>query len=46
MDEFTAMAMERMRRLNLPEMLKRFRKEGDSAHGEVAGAPRFRGTPP
>ena len=39
MDEFTAMAMERMRRLNLPEMLKRFRKESDSGHGEVTGAP-------
>jgi hypothetical protein len=39
MDEFTAMAMERMRRLNLPEMLKRFRKEGDHGQGEVTGAP-------
>jgi uncharacterized protein (DUF697 family) len=39
MDEFTAMAMERMRRLNLPEMVKRFRKESDHGHGEVTGAP-------
>ncbi|MEZ4561735.1 MAG: hypothetical protein R2853_03290 [Thermomicrobiales bacterium] len=39
MDEFTAMALERMRRLNLPEMLKRFRTERDQAHSEVTGAP-------
>lgn len=39
MDEFTAMAMERMRRLNLPEMLKRFRKDGGEVHSEIPGAP-------
>ena len=38
MDEFTAMAMERMRSLNLPEVLKRFRKDADGGT-EVSGAP-------
>jgi uncharacterized protein (DUF697 family) len=39
MDEFTAMAMERMRSLNLPELLKRFRKEDEHGPGGVNGAP-------
>jgi uncharacterized protein (DUF697 family) len=39
MDEFTAMAMERMRSLNLPDMLKRFRKDADTGDTELPGAP-------
>lgn len=39
MDEFTATAMERMRSLNLPDMLKRFRKESGHGRDEPSGVP-------
>ena len=39
MNEFTAMAMERMRSLNLPEFLNRFRREGDESDGNATGVP-------
>lgn len=39
LDQFAAMALDRMRALNLPEMLNRFRNDSDQENGVVPGAP-------